>query len=95
MKTREELIYGFVAAAEDHRGLWRGAYNKRTDILLVFLSYNIVTIYCQSHVRVIIITEVTGELRETFRLQQRIGLAIQRGNAFSILTDAARERGAT
>ena len=41
------------------------------------------------------ITEVTGEPRETFWLQQRMGLAIQRGNAFSILTAAARERGAT
>ena len=36
------------------------------------------------------ITEVTGEPMETFWLQQRIGLAIQRGNDF-----AARERGAT
>jgi len=32
-----------------------------------------------------LITGVTGEPRETFWLEQRIGLAIQRGNAFSIL----------
>ena len=38
------------------------------------------------------ITEVTGVARETFWLQQRIELAIQRGNAFSILTAAARAR---
>ena len=31
------------------------------------------------------ITEVSGDRRETFWLEQRIGLAIQRGNAFSIL----------
>ena len=40
------------------------------------------------------ITEVTGEPRKTFWLRQKMGLAIQRGNAFSILTAAARERGA-
>ena len=38
---------------------------------------------------------VTSEPRETFWLQQWIGLAIQRGNAFSILTAAAREWGAS
>jgi len=36
------------------------------------------------------ITEVTGEPRETFWLEQRIGLAIQRGNAHSILAAAVR-----
>ena len=35
-----------------------------------------------------LITGVTGEPRETFWLEQRIGLAIQRGNAFSILAAA-------
>ena len=34
------------------------------------------------------ITGATGEPRETYWLEQRIGLAIQRGNAFSILTAA-------
>ena len=34
------------------------------------------------------ITDATGEPRETFWLEQRIGLAIQRGNAFSILSAA-------
>ena len=34
------------------------------------------------------ITEVTSEPRETFWLQQRIGLVIQMGNAFCILTAA-------
>ena len=32
------------------------------------------------------ITEATGESRETLYLEQRFGLAGQRGNAFSILT---------
>ena len=41
------------------------------------------------------IKEITGESRKTFWMQQRMGLAIQRGNAFSILTAAARKRGAT
>ena len=41
------------------------------------------------------ITEVTSEPIKMFWLQQMIGLAIQRENAFSILTAAARERGAT
>ena len=31
------------------------------------------------------ITDVTDDVRETFWLEQRVGLAIQRGNAFSIL----------
>ena len=31
------------------------------------------------------ITEATGESRETFWLEQRFGLALQRGNALSIL----------
>ena len=37
------------------------------------------------------ITEVTGESRETRWLEQRLGLAVQRGNALSILT-AVREK---
>ena len=37
------------------------------------------------------ITEVTGDQRETYWLEQRIGLAVQRGNALSILT-AIRDR---
>ena len=37
------------------------------------------------------VTEVTGDRRETFWLEQRIGLAIQRGNAHSILA-AVREK---
>ena len=36
-------------------------------------------------------TEVTGDPRETVWLEQRIGLAVQRGNAFSILA-SVRER---
>ena len=36
------------------------------------------------------VTEVTGEPRKTFWLEQRIGLAIQRGNAHSILVVAVR-----
>ena len=39
------------------------------------------------------ITEVTGEQRETFWMKQRIGLAIQRGNAHSILAAAVRGYG--
>lgn len=37
------------------------------------------------------VSELTGDRRETFWLEQRIGLAIQRGNAYSILA-AVRER---
>ena len=37
------------------------------------------------------ISEATGDKRETLWLEQRIGLAVQRGNAYSILT-AVRER---
>ena len=36
------------------------------------------------------IAEVTGVPREKYWLEQRIGLAIQRGNAFSILTAVVR-----
>ena len=32
------------------------------------------------------ISDVTDDVRETFWLEQRFGLAVQRGNAFSILT---------
>jgi len=32
------------------------------------------------------VTQVTGDPRETLWLEQRIGLAVQRGNAYSILT---------
>ena len=38
------------------------------------------------------ITGVTGEARETLWLKQRIGLAVQRGNAFSILAAAGAGR---
>jgi hypothetical protein len=38
------------------------------------------------------LVEATGEVRESFWFQQRLGLAIQRGNAFSILA-AGRECG--
>ena len=39
------------------------------------------------------ITGVTGEPKETYWLEQRIGLAVQRGNAFSILASAVRDNG--
>ena len=37
------------------------------------------------------ISDVTDDVRETFWLEQRVGLAVQRGNAFSILT-SVREK---
>ena len=54
------------------------------------------TVYGESTVALISeigrrITEATGESRETLWLEQRFGLAMQRGNALSILT-AVREK---
>ena len=54
-----------------------GVYGKTTEALISEIGHRI--------------CEVSGDRRETFWFEQRLGLAVQRGNAFSILA-AVRDR---